>query len=138
TAAGEAVHALPELDWERVAASAAREMARGMLSKFQPCLPLEAEDRLLAERLLDLAGTLYFLGSVKVNGVRAATRPSGTRLADAEATGPMPIEFTIAAVQGASATPRNEVQWVDTPAALRAVVEELRGVDIVGLDVETA
>jgi ATP-dependent Lhr-like helicase len=138
TAAGEAVRALPELDWERVAAGAARDMARGMLSKFQPCLPEDAEDRLLAERLLDLPGTLRFLGSVKVNGVRAATRPSGTRLADVEATGPLPIEFAVRAAPGVTATPRNEVQWVDTPAALRAVSEELLGADVVGLDVETA
>jgi ATP-dependent Lhr-like helicase len=138
TAAREAVRMLPELDWERVAATAARDMARGMLSKFQPCLPEEAEDRLLAERLLDLSGTLRFLGSVKVDGVRAATRPSGARLADVEASGPMPIEFAVPAVPGAPATPRNKVQWIDTPAALRATAEELRGEDIVGLDVETA
>ena len=30
------------------------------------------------------------------------------------------------------------MQWVDTPAALRAVSEELRAADVVGLDVETA
>ena len=77
TAAGDAIRALADLDWERVAADAARDMARGMLSKFQPCLPEEAEDRLLAERLLDLPGTLRFLASVKVNGVRVAARPSG-------------------------------------------------------------
>jgi ATP-dependent Lhr-like helicase len=136
-AASEAVRSLPELDWERMAAGAARDMAWGMLSKFQPCLPEEAADRLLAERLLDLPGTLRFLGTVKVNGVRTATRPSGTRLADVEATGPLPIEFAIRPVPGAPATPRNEVQWIDTPAALRATAEELRGADIVGLDVET-
>ncbi len=138
TAASEAIGALPDLNWERTAADAAREMARGMLSKFQPCLPEDAEDRLLAERLLDLAGTLRFLASVKVNGVRAATRPSGVRLADVEATGPMPLEFVVRAAPGAPATPRNEVQWVDTPAGLRAVAEELRSADVVGLDVETA
>ena len=97
TAAGDAIRALADLDWERVAADAARDMARGMLSKFQPCLPEDAEDRLLAERLLDRPGTLRFLASVKVNGVRVAARPSGTRLADVEATGPMPLEFAPAA-----------------------------------------
>jgi ATP-dependent Lhr-like helicase len=66
TAASEAIRGLSGLDWESVAAGAARSMARGVLSKFQPCLPLEAEDRLLAERLLDLPGTLRFLGNVKV------------------------------------------------------------------------
>ena len=46
----------------RMAAAAARGMARGLLSKFQPCLPQEAEDRLLVERLLDVAGTVRFPG----------------------------------------------------------------------------
>jgi len=32
----------------------------GTVSKFQPCLPEAAEDRLLAERLLDLEGTRDF------------------------------------------------------------------------------
>lgn len=137
-AASDAIRALPDLAWEQVAAGAARSMARGTLSKFQPCLPEDAEDRLLAERLLDLPGTLRFLGSVKVNGVRAATRPIGTRLADVEAAGPVALEFAVRAVRGAPATPRNEVQWVDTPAALRAVSEELLAADVVGLDVETA
>ena len=126
TAASDAIRALADLDWESVAAAAARDMARGMLSKFQPCLPEEAEDRLLAERLLDQPATLRFLASVKVNGVRIAARPGGIRLADVEATGPMLLEFARPAQAGPVATPRNEVQWVDTPAALRAVSEELR------------
>jgi ATP-dependent Lhr-like helicase len=109
----------------RVAADAAREMARGMLSKFQPCLPQDAEDRLLAERLLDLASTLRFLGGVKINGVRAASRPSGIRLADVDATGSMPLELMVRAEPGTPATPRNEVHWVDTPAALPAQHLEL-------------
>ena len=138
TAAGDTVRNLSQLDWERIAAGAARDMARGMLSKFQPCLPEDAEDRLLADRLLDLPGTLRFLTSVKVNGVRAATRPDGIRLADVEAAGPMPIEFVVRAAPGEPAAPRNEVQWVDTPAGLRAVSEELTAADLVGLDVETA
>ena len=138
TAAGDAIRGLADLDWERVSADAARDMARGMLSKFQPCLPEDAEDRLLAERLLDHPGALRFLASVKVNGVRVAARPSGVRLADVEATGRMTLEFAVPAAPGEAATPRNEVQWIDTPAGLRAVSEELRTVDVVGLDVETA
>lgn len=137
-AAGDAIRALADLDWERVSADAARDMARGLLSKFQPCLPEDAEDRLLAERLLDPPGTQRFLATVKVNGVRLAARPSGVRLADVEATGPMPLEFAVRAALGAPATPRNEVQWIDTPAALRAAGEDLRTADVVGLDVETA
>lgn len=138
TAAGDAIRSLADRDWERVAAAAARDMARGMVSKFQPCLPEEAENQLLAERLLDRPGTLRFLATVKVNGVRVAARPSGMRLAEVEATGPMPLEFVLRSAPGALATPHNEVLWVDTLAALRAVSEELRTADVVGLDVETA
>lgn len=138
TAAGDAVRSLADLNWERVAADAARDMARGMLSKFQPCLPSEAEDRLLSERLLDQAGTLRFLATVKVNGTRIATRPTGMRLVDIEATGPLPLELVPKRAPGTTAAPKNDVQWVDTPAALRAVREELRATEVVGLDVETA
>lgn len=138
TAAGDAIRSLADSNWEQVAAVAARDMARGMLSKFQPCLPEEAEDRLLSERLLDQAGTLRFLATVKVNGTRIAARPSGARLADIEATGPLPLELPVRVGPGAAAAPKNDVQWVDTPAALRAVSEELRAADVVGLDVETA
>ena len=136
-AAGEAIRTLPDLDWERLAASAAREMSKGMLSKFQPCLPEEAEDRLLAERLLDRTGTLHFLANVKVNGTRLAARPAGLRLVEA-LLGPAPLELsTPAASQTDVATPRNPVEWVDTPAALRAACAELRAAEVVGLDVET-
>jgi ATP-dependent helicase Lhr and Lhr-like helicase len=137
-AASEAIRMLGELDWETVAAAAARAMARGMLSKFQPCLPEDAEDRLLAERLLDHPATLRFLASVKMNGVRIAARPGGARLTDVQDTGPMPLDFVLRPTPAATATPRNEVQWVDTPAALRAASEDLRAADVVGLDVETA
>ncbi len=137
TKAGDAIRSLAELDWERVAAHAAREMARGMLSKFQPCLPVEAEDRLLSERLLDQPGALRFLATVKVNGARVAARPTGARLADVEATGPLVLELAPRAISGAVATPKNDVQWVDTASALREVSEEVRAADVVGLDVET-
>jgi ATP-dependent helicase Lhr and Lhr-like helicase len=137
TAAGDAIRSLADLSWERVAADAARSMARGMLSKFQPCLPEEAEDRLLSERLLDQPGTLRFLATVKVNGARIAARPTGMRLADVEAAGPLPLDFAPRVAPGAAAVPKNDVQWVDTPAALRAVSDELRAADVVGLDVET-
>jgi hypothetical protein len=137
-AAGDVIRSLADLDWERVAAGAAREMARGTLSKFQPCLPTEAEDRLLSERLLDQSGTLRFLASVTVNGTRLAARPTGMRLADAEAAGPEPLNLPLSIRAGATAAPKNEVQWVDTPEALRRVEEELRVAEIVGLDVETS
>lgn len=136
----EAVGGLLSLDWDQLAAAAARRMARGMISKFQPCLPESAEDRLLAERLLDLPGTLRFLGSIKVNGKRLLDRPAGLRLVDAHADQPVAIELTIPAVAAGTKTfaLHNEVCWVDTPAALRAMCDELRTAKAIGLDVETS
>jgi ATP-dependent Lhr-like helicase len=67
-AAREALSALAGMEWEQVAASAARGMARGMVSKFQPCLPEADENVLLAEKLLDTEGTRRFLGSVELGG----------------------------------------------------------------------
>lgn len=50
----------------------------------------------------------------------------------------MPVDFALRAEPGASASPCNPVQWVDTPAALHALGAEMRAVDVVGLDIETA
>ncbi len=138
TAAQEALAGLPGLDWERVAASAARGMARGVVSKFQPCLPEDAEDRLLAERLLDLPGTLHFLGSVKISGVRMGSLPPGSRLRDESTAASLPFDLRMAkpAVQDA-ATPKNEVEWIDTLAGLRVVGDALAQETVIGLDVET-
>jgi ATP-dependent helicase Lhr and Lhr-like helicase len=58
-----AICALCEVDWPRLALGAAQAAARGPLSKFQPCLPADAEARFLTERLLDLPGTMRFLRS---------------------------------------------------------------------------
>jgi ATP-dependent Lhr-like helicase len=136
TAANDAVRGLPALEWEAVATQAARGMSRGIVSKFQPCLPQDAEDRLLAERLLDLAGTLQFLGTTSTAGVRLVARPDAVRLVDADA-GAAP-ELRLPLREGTAAMPRNPVEWIDTPAALRAVCEELLREEVVGLDVETA
>lgn len=138
TAAREALAALGPLDWERVAAAAAHGMARGMVSKFQPCLPEAAEDRLLADKLLDLAGTLRFLGEARVGGVRATLRTAGTRLRDGAAAAGLTLELpAVPQVTGTTAGPKNPVTWIDTPAALRTVSDQLRAEKIVGLDVET-
>jgi len=137
TAAREAMAGLTSLDWERVAATAARTMGRGTVSKFQPCLPEAAEDRLLAERLLDLPGTLRFLGGVTVGGVHAMARPAGVRLHDAEVAEALRGELRGAAPPGNAATPESFVAWIDTPAALRAVTDELAAAEVIGLDVET-
>ena len=120
------------------AADAARGMARGIVSKFQPCLPEAAEDRLLAEKLLDLPGTLQFLGSFELGGVRATARPSSARLIDGEASKPLALELRLPEAPASAATPRNEIRWVDTPAGLRTVSAELQAAEVVALDVETA
>ncbi|HEY0139181.1 MAG TPA: hypothetical protein VGB85_34070, partial [Nannocystis sp.] len=135
--AKQAVKELAGLNWEQTAADAARGMARGMVSKFQPCLPEAAEDRLLAEKLLDLAGTLQFLGSVALGSIRAAAQPTGTRLADGE-NKPLGLELRFPEAPASAATPKNAVHWVDTPASLRAACAELQAAEIVALDVETA
>src|SRR5277367_5902589 len=93
---------------------------------------------LLAERLLDLAGTLRFLGAATVGGVRAALRPPGTRLRDAETNGALALDLPAVPRPTGTASPKNEIQWIDTPAALRSVLAELIAEDVVGLDVETA
>jgi ATP-dependent Lhr-like helicase len=61
--ARDALKALSDIDWGSIALDAAHAAARGPLSKFQPCLPRDAEDRFLAERLLDVPGVLSFLSS---------------------------------------------------------------------------
>jgi len=63
-----AVLGLRGQDWETVACRAARDMARGTVSKFQPCLPAAAEERLLVERLLDVSGTRDYMARITVNG----------------------------------------------------------------------
>lgn len=75
---------------------------------------------------------------MKVNRARLAARPTGMRLAGMEATHPLPVALAPRPVQGVAAAPKNDVQCMDTPAALRGVCEELRAADVVGLDVETA
>jgi ATP-dependent Lhr-like helicase len=74
-AARAAIGDLQELDWDKVATRAAKAMARTLLSKFQPCLPEEAEDRLLAGRLLDLPGTLEFLAGSDLRGWQDRQQP---------------------------------------------------------------
>jgi ATP-dependent Lhr-like helicase len=135
-AAGEAVRQLATLDWERVAAQAARSMVRGMISKFQPCLPQDAEDRLLAERLLDLPGALRFLATVKVNGRSAVDRPQGLRLVEVDERRPAALNLPALSATETLA-PKNEIHWIDSPAALRALCEKLVRSDVIGLDVET-
>jgi len=83
-AARDAVRTLARIDWERTAADAAHSMARGPISKFQPCLPADAADRLLAERLLDLQATLRFLATIDIDSQRAGDRPQGQQPANGD------------------------------------------------------
>ncbi len=71
-----------------------------------------------------------------VDGRRLAEKPHGARVTD-DAT-PLIVPLTVPAV-GAAETlgARNEVEWIDTPAALRVAVKELAAAPVVGLDVET-
>jgi ATP-dependent Lhr-like helicase len=62
---------LKDLNWEHTAMEAAGSMVRGLVSKFQPCLPQEVEDRLLVERLLDVEGTQKFIAGVRPAIIRS-------------------------------------------------------------------
>jgi len=64
-----ALRDLSGLDWDLLAATAAHDMVRGTVSKFQPCLPGDDEDRLLAEKLLDLEGALAFLKATNASTI---------------------------------------------------------------------
>ncbi|MBK6520477.1 MAG: DEAD/DEAH box helicase [Polyangiaceae bacterium] len=138
TAARDALRGLHALDWETVAREAAGGMARGVVSKFQPCLPKDAEDRLLAERLLDLPGTLAFLGQVVVGGERLARSPTAVRLVDRIEDLATPVAGHAPRGMPAPATPRHEIMWVDTADALTAACAVLARAERMGLDVETA
>jgi ribonuclease D len=63
----------------------------------------------------------------------------GLRLADPETNGPgVELELPSRPTVGPPRSAQNPVQWIDSPAALRAAAEELRAAPVVGLDVETA
>lgn len=133
--AREAIRQLRELDWESLATARAHDLARGELSKFQPCLPQDAEDRLLAERLLDVSGTLRFLGTVRVGGERIRTSGASrmvdistepTWLPEPPAPGAVPLY-----------QPRTPAVFIDDAEALEAICRELAQEPVIALDVET-
>lgn len=138
TAALEAIRSLGGLDWERVAAAAARDMAKGTVSKFQPCLPEEAEDRLLAERLLDHAGTLRFLATVKVNGTRIGRSQFGARRAGKEPAETRETDLLRGPPGAGAEAPTAEPIWIDTADALHAACEALMKSDTVRITFETS
>ncbi|HZO14678.1 MAG TPA: DEAD/DEAH box helicase [Polyangiaceae bacterium] len=132
----DAQHRLGDLPWEHVAFERARAMVRGLLTKFQPCLPEEAEDRLLAERLLDLPGTLRFIAhhrAVAIRAARAATRVADARVdvLDGVTLQPLPLP-------GVPYELKNSIRYVVQGDALRAGVRDILASTTVGLDVETA
>lgn len=107
-----------------------------MLSKFQPCLPEDAESRLLVERLVDVAGVMRFVANTRVHGRGIAA--SGRRLEDgvSEAAGEVLSVGGLIHKPGV-ASPRSEVIWVDDLESLRTAVTALREAEVIGLDVET-
>lgn len=127
---------LATMTWEPLVFAKARSMARGVVSKFQPCLPAEAEDRLLAEKFLDLAGALRF-----VVQMHYATREgvAGHRLGDGavDVIPELAPEVVLPPVAGAF-QPKNPISWVDSAAGLERLVELLATEDVIALDVETA
>jgi ATP-dependent helicase Lhr and Lhr-like helicase len=127
---------LPAIAWEPLAFAKARSMARGVVSKFQPCLPAEAEERLLAEKFLDLAGTLRFVVQMQYAAREGA---SGARLGDGavDVIPELSPEVVLPPVAGAF-QPKNPISWVDSAAGLERLVELLAAEDVIALDVETA
>lgn len=134
--ARDAVRQLRELDWESLATARAHELARGRLSKFQPCLPQHAEDRLLAERLLDVPATLRFLGTVRVGGQRIGAAGGGRRV-------DIQIDHNIVVVRTAPVggapvyEARQSAVFVDGSDAFESICGELAQEPVVALDVET-
>lgn len=125
------------LRWEPIATAKAHAMVRGVISKFQPCLPEDAEDRLLAEKLLDLPGTLRFLARTRTAIARQVG--DGLRLDD-DAVDVIP-ELQPELVIPPGVTPyaaRNPVVWIDQAEDLEAACRAMAAETVLGLDVETA
>jgi ATP-dependent helicase Lhr and Lhr-like helicase len=129
-----------QLTWA-TAREHASEVARGRVSKFQPCLPEALERDLLARHLLDVDGALAAVGSgAQLSEVVVERAEDSSRLATADVTlGPrrlVPLDSTRVRTR-APTKPRLAVRWVETPEALAAVVDELSAESVLGLDVET-
>jgi ATP-dependent Lhr-like helicase len=73
--ASQAISALPGTDWDALAVAVARRLARGTLTKFQPCLPKAAEERLLVARLMDVQGAVRLAGQTTATRSRADNYP---------------------------------------------------------------
>jgi ATP-dependent Lhr-like helicase len=128
---------MPTMTWEPLVFAKARSMARGVVSKFQPCLPAEAEDQLLAEKFLDLAGTLRFV--VQMQYAAREGIAGRARLGDGavDVIPELSPEVVLPPVAGAF-QPKNPISWVDSAAGLARLVELLLAEEVIALDVETA
>jgi ATP-dependent Lhr-like helicase len=127
---------MPTMFWEPLVFAKARSMARGVVSKFQPCLPAEEEDRLLAEKFLDLTGTLRFVVQMQY---AARDGGGGLRLDDGavDVITELSPAVVLPPVEGAF-QPKNPISWVDSAAGLERLVELLVTEEVLALDVETA
>ncbi len=133
----QALAQLARLRWEPIATAKAHAMVRGIISKFQPCLPDDAEDRLLAEKLLDLPGTLRFLA--RTRGASAQSVAAGPRLVDAPVDDIPELQPELVIPPGVAAyVPKNPIVWVDQPSDLVAACDAMATEPVLGLDVETA
>ena len=132
----DALRQLRTLTWEPIVFAKAHSMARGTVSKFQPCLPSEAEDRLLAEKFLDLAGTLRFVVQMQYASREGL---ADLRLGDGavDVIPELSPGLVLPPVEGMF-QPKNPITWVDSAAGLERLVELLLKEDVIALDVETA
>jgi len=129
----EAIRTLLAEDWEGLAAEIAGGVARGPVSKFQPCLPAVDEERLLSERLLDVPGVLRFLGRITVNGRKVAAGVA--RIADHIIAEELALPGMPSALSRLS--PVLSIVWIDDDESLRNAVERVRTESFIGLDTET-
>jgi ATP-dependent Lhr-like helicase len=132
--AAEAIAGLDSTDWDAIAISVAARMARGAVSKFQPCLPPDEDARLLVSKLLDVDRTLAFLNDVAVTGVDVAS--AHRRLDDApvdrQIVAPLALRLPDDVVR-----PKNPITIIQTVAFLEEAAAILDRADVIGLDVET-
>jgi ATP-dependent Lhr-like helicase len=131
----DAVRRLEDLDfWEDPALwrGVASLLPNYRLSKFQPLVPPWIEREMLADYLLDVAGTWRWLTSVDEGGParRVPTGLSAPTATELEA----PLETVDAPP---SVTPTKPVVWIATDAALQEACTTLRAATVVGVDVET-
>lgn len=119
---------------ERLWAEVATSLPNYRLSKFQPFMPPWIEREVVASYLLDVAGAWRWLTGDPTS--RLPRVPPILRRVEPAQPAPTPVvpapDLREPEVRG-----RLPVQWVATPEALAAAVDELWTHPILGLDVET-